>query len=384
MQKPLPPKVVLLIRNAYTYDFGGGERFPVVLAEELKKNGFSPIVITRSPKLRSFAKERNIVVKKGWWWRYQDFSGIRTVLFPLYLLWQLVLFFWYITLVIRFRPHAIHPQSRDDFIAATLAGRLCGKRVVWTDHADLKYIWQNHSTWYKNVVGKLVYFASKHADHITLVSHNEKRLIEHALQQRLPKKYQVIHNGVNEHAISPIKREPEDKTSIIFVATSRLVTAKGIGELLAAYKRLRGVSDARLWILGEGPEEERFQQLSKSVPGISFHGFPANALDYVAEADVFVHPSYNEGFSLSLVEAAMLGKPIIACKVGGNPEIVTDGLNGSLVPIRDVEALYYAMLDLAKHSRKRKQYGSASRKIYQRDFVLSDIVKERFIPLYEK
>ncbi len=374
---------MLIIRNAYSYDFGGGERFPVALAEELRNNGFSSIIITRSPKLYDLAQKRAIAVKKGWWWQYQNFSGLRTLLFPLYLGWQLLLLFWYIAQIIRFHPQTVHPQSRDDFIAATFAGKLCGKRVVWTDHADLKYIWQNHTVWYKNPVGKLVYAASKYADHITLVSHNEQRLIEQALKHPLAKKYLVIHNGVNEQPTSPIKRDPKDKKAIIFVATSRLVEAKGISELLTAFKRLAETTDARLWLLGEGPEEKRFKKQAESIPGVSFLGFPANALDYVAEADVFVHPSYNEGFSLSLVEAAMLGKPIIACNVGGNPEIVTDGENGCLVPVRDAQALYNAMLDLAAHLGKRKKYGDASRQIYQKRFVFSDIVKERFLPLYE-
>lgn len=377
---PLPQKTVLIIRNAYSFDFGGGERFPVSLAEELQNHDFSPVVITRSSKLIELARTKKIKNLKGWWWSYQDFSGPRIILFPLYVLWQVILSFWYMLLIIRLNPAVVHPQSRDDFIAATFAGRIFARRVIWTDHADLKYIWQNHSTWYKNPLGKLVYLASHHAHNVTLVSNAEKHQIETTLGHSLPKKFTVIHNGANDTPVQPVKRP---KGSTVFVATSRMVTAKGIGELIQAFRRL-SVKTPELWLLGEGPEKKHFQEEAGQAKNIKFLNFPTNALDYVAAADVFVHPSYNEGFSISLVEAAMLGKPIIACNVGGNPEIVINNKNGLLVKPRDVDSLYAAMTELAKQSELRDSFGKQSRTLYEKDFIFSQIVTERFLPLYEK
>lgn len=377
-------KKILIIRNAYFHDFGGGERFPVELADELTKHGFTPIVISRSPKLLEFASSRKVAHKKGWWWNYQDFSGIRALLFPIYLAWQAMLIIWYSALIFKYRPQIMHPQSRDDFIAATFAGKLFGKRVVWTDHADLKYVWQNHRIWYKNPVGKLVYLAGKLANSVTLVSFSEKQLIEEQLGHALPDKFQVIHNGVNATSIKPVSRNEKDQNAIIFSATSRLVAAKGIGELIEAFKQVDADHNSRLWLLGEGLEAENFQKLAGSNPNITFLGFPDNALGYVAAADVFVHPSYHEGFSISLVEAASLGKPIIACDVGGNPEIVVDEYNGLLIPPKDTPALAAAMTKLAGNKKIREQYGKSAFASYQERFVFEKIVTERFIPLYEK
>lgn len=374
---------VAIIRNAYSYDFGGGERFPVSLAEELAKQGHETVIISRSPRLLSLAKERKLEVVQGWWWSYQNFSGRHSLLFPVYLLWQLALMVWYLVLFIRLKPSAVHPQSRDDFVAATLAAKLVGSRVVWTDHADLKYIFQNHRVWYKNPVGKLVYLSSKLAHHITLVSKSEKRLIEAQIGHTLPSKYIVIHNGVNDQ-YSKLKPAQTKKKSTVFVATSRLVTSKGIGELIDAFKSLSHSEKSELWLLGEGLEEKKFRQQAGDTTTIKFLGFPKNALQRVADADVFIHPSYHEGFSISLVEAAMLGKPIIACDVGGNGEIITNNRNGLLVAARDSEALRKAMLELLKNSTKRKKMGIESREIYLTDFVFSQIVEERFVPLYEK
>ncbi len=382
MQNSSNQTTVLIIRNAYSYDFGGGERFPVSLATQLKKHRYHPIIVSRSPKLRKLAQEHKITEVKGWWWHQQNFSGFRIILLPAYLVWQVILFGWYISLILKYRPAVVHPQSRDDFIAATFAAKLLGKRVVWTDHADLKYIWQNHTTWYKNHVGKMVYLASKLANHITLVSNSEKKLIEKQLQRPLPRKYTVIHNGV-EDQLSTIKPTTHDKNTIVFAASSRLVTSKGIGELIEAFKKLGAKTPSELWLLGEGPEEKAFREQAASSSTIKFLGYPKNALDHVAGADVFIHPSYHEGFSISLVEAAMLGKPIIACNVGGNGEIVVNNVNGLLVKSRSSAALYDAMLTLCSNPELRKTMGNESRKTYTDQFVFSEIVEERFVPLYE-
>jgi glycosyltransferase involved in cell wall biosynthesis len=374
---------ILLIRNAHVYDFGGGERFPVQLAKQLEQSGFNTLVVSRSPKLLNYAKLENAKHLRGWWWSRQSWSGKSALLFPIYIIWQFLLFTWYLQLILRFRPATVHPQSKDDFIAATFAGRLLGKRVIWTDHADLKYIFANHTIWYKNPVGKLAYFASKLAHAITLVSHSEQQLVEAALGHTLSAKYVVIHNGVLDTTVNPVGR-PE-AASTIFCATSRLVTAKGIGELIDAFKQLHSDHpDTLLWLVGDGPERAKFEAQATGDSSIVFLGHSDEPLRYVAACDIFVHPSYHEGFSISLVEAAMVGKPMIACNVGGNPEIVQDHANGLLIPDRDSETLHEAMTELLRDRTKREAYGQAGRQEFLRDFEFSRIVKERFVPLYEK
>jgi glycosyltransferase involved in cell wall biosynthesis len=256
--------------------------------------------------------------------------------------------------------------------------------VIWTDHADLKYVYQNGSVWYKNPIGKLVYWLSQRVRAVILVSENEKGHITESLQRPAPHNYVVIYNGVSSAEITPAKRSAKDKGAIIFTATSRLVTAKGIGELVEAFHNLRlERDDVRLWLFGEGPEAERFKALAEGDERIVFWGFPDDAMSHVAASDVFVHPSYHEGFSISLIEAAKLGLPIIACNVGGNPEIVSDGVDGLLIAPRDAAALLHAMQSLADDKGVRERYGQAARKVYEDSFVWENIVKEKYVPLYE-
>ena len=75
---------------------------------------------------------------------------------PFYILWQLLLTIYYAIQFSRFKADVVHLQSKDDFIAGSIAGKLVGAKVIWTDHADLKHVWKNLCVKYKNPTGKLL------------------------------------------------------------------------------------------------------------------------------------------------------------------------------------------------------------------------------------
>jgi glycosyltransferase involved in cell wall biosynthesis len=378
-------KRIILIRNAKSYDFGGGERFPVFTAEILQQNNYSPIIISRSDKLRSFAKNYDIPTIKGWWWTQQNWSGAYVLLLPIYIARQIMLTIWYLLTFLRLHPQAIHIQSKDDFIAATVAGRLVGTRVIWTDHADLKHVWMNLRTWYKNPIGKLIYTCAHLTHAISLVSQSEYSFVTAHLPRRsnVIKRMQVIYNGVLDTAKEFTNLPPNGLFT--YCVASRLVTDKGIVEVIEAYKTVASrTSSSQLLLLGDGPEVKIFQDLAAGAPGIKFLGHQSNPLEIMAKADVFIHPTYHEGFSVALVEASMLGLPIIATSVGGNVEIIEDGVTGLLVKARDPQELATAMYDLSENRALRTRIGNAARQQYLDRFQFDRIVSESFIPLYER
>ena len=373
---------ILLVRNAFVYDFGGGERFPVHLAMELTKLGHDPIVLSAQPRLLEYAKDSGVTSRKGLWWARQNWSGWRVVFFPIYIGWQVILFFWYINLIQHENPDVVHLQSKDDFIAGTLAGHLLRRRVIWTDHADLKHVYKNYRHPLKNPVGKLVFLCSKLSHAVTLVSQSEAALITESLGTTIPSNYTVIHNGAFDQEVQVANRAPEDEDAIIFCSTSRLVTAKGIGELIKAFTSFPSSDKVRLWLVGDGPDEDNFMKLAKKDPRIVFWGHEENPLPLLAAADIFVHPTYHEGFSLSVVEATMLGKPMVITNVGGNPEIA-NSTNSILVPPQDTDSLFKVMYRLYVDADLRESLGLGSRKTFESGFDFARIVKERFVPLYE-
>lgn len=380
MNKP----VVIIIRNAYAYDFGGGERFPVFLASRLS-NTFEPVVISRSEKLLAFAASHQIRNLKGWWWARQNWSGIRMLLFPLYVAWQIALAGWYLKTFRGIKPTVVHIQSKDDFIAATVASKLLGIRVIWTDHADLKHVWLNVEKPFRNLVGKLVLRAARYTNAITLVSESEKKFITSHLVKHpaVSAKFIVIHNGVEDRLHSyPLHHEARATT---FCVASRLVTDKGIGEVIEAFSKINKLyPDTKLVLMGDGPEANRFKRQAESISSVSFLGHVDDPLRVMAHSDIFVHPTYHEGFSVALVEASMMGLPIIATDVGGNPEIIKDRDTGVLVPVGDVGALMAAMEDLLLNKETAMLLGKNARKQYMEKFEFGTIVTNYFVPLYNK
>ena len=371
--------VVILIRNAARHDFGGGERVPVFIAQEAMKHNINPVIFSRSDKLLKFASVNNVPHKKTWWWSRQNWSGAKVLLVPLYIVWQIVLFFYYVALFAKYRPSVVHVQSKDDFIAGTYAARLLGARVIWSDHADLKHIFKNHRVWYKNPVGKMVYLAAHFADKIFVVSKEDKRLIAESIPSHsVLQKMEIVYNGAFD-SYKPVEKYKK----FTFVSTGRLVTDKGIGELIGAFIKFHdNIPDSQLYLLSDGPERGRFEKQATAHPAIHFLGYKENPLEYVAKSHVFLLPTYHEGFSLALVEACMLAMPIIATNVGGNPEIIRDHDNGLLVVAKSSDGLYEAMKVLYSDKDLREKVSQNARKEYVGKFNFESVIRDNFISYY--
>lgn len=350
---------------------------PVFIAKELAQYDVEAIVLSRSNKLLGFAKQQDIKHIKTWWWAQQNWSGWRALLFPIYVLWQIILFLYYLILFIYLHPSVVSPQSKDDFISVTFAARVLGIKVFWVDHGDLKAIWANHGIWYKNPTGKLVYLASHATRLIVVASKNEQGLISNNLpKSQVNRKFRVIYNGSFD-----FYKQAEKK--IDFISTARLVTDKGIKELIEAFTRVvEKYPTATLAIIGDGPEHKKFKKQAKNVSGITFYGHQSEPLDFLRKSKIFILPTYHEAFGVAVVEACMEGLAIIATDIGGIPEIIDDGKNGLLVPIKDSEALFEAMNHLYKNPELQHSLGEAARLKFLNNFQLGKIIKRDYLPLY--
>jgi glycosyltransferase involved in cell wall biosynthesis len=140
----------------------------------------------------------------------------------------------------------------------------------------------------------------------------------------------------------------------------RLVPWKGIPGLIDAVVTLReGFPEASLTIVGDGPDRTTLEAYAYiNLPDrVIFTGALSHAdtLAVIGSSDVFVLNSTYEGLSHLLIEAASLGVPIVATSVGGNPEVVTDGVSGLLVPPGDPEALAKALKRMSTDSTLREK-----------------------------
>jgi len=377
-------KKAIIIRNAYSHDFGGGERFPVFLAETLTSLSYEALIVSRNKTLLDFANKRDVRTIRGWWWSQQRWNGWRIILFPIYALWQFLLYQWYSHLFAKERPDVVHIQSKDDFIAATYAARRRNIPVIWTDHADLKHVWRNITAPIKNPIGKWVYKAAQKANAITLVSRSELSEVGAHLPTGSPvkDKLRVVYNGCADVLANYPQTNKNNR--LTYIIASRLVTDKGIGEAIEAFDAVhKKHPNTQLVIAGDGPERDKFTTQAKANDAIAFIGHQADPYSAIANADIFLQPTYHEGFSVVLVEASMLEKPIIATAVGGNVEIIKDNDTGLLVPAKNTKLLCSAMEQLYNDPGLRRGLARNARSQYERKFTFDTIVKEGFIPLYE-
>jgi glycosyltransferase involved in cell wall biosynthesis len=145
----------------------------------------------------------------------------------------------------------------------------------------------------------------------------------------------------------------------------RMTGVKRTGDVLLAFKQLRdrGV-DATLCLVGDGPERDHVERRAHEL-GIMrntlFLGYQEEVAPFYAAFDAMILPSGNEGTPVSAIEALAAGRPVVATRVGGVPDVVRDGEDGFLVERGDVDELAGALARLAGDPALRRRMGAAGR-----------------------
>jgi glycosyltransferase involved in cell wall biosynthesis len=145
----------------------------------------------------------------------------------------------------------------------------------------------------------------------------------------------------------------------------RMTAVKRTSDVLLAFKRLRerGV-DACLCMVGDGPDREPLERRAHEL-GIMrntlFLGYQEDVAPFYAAFDAMILPSGNEGTPVSAIEALAAGRPVVATRVGGVPDVVRDGEDGFLVDAGDVDTLAERLAQLAGDPALRRTMGEAGR-----------------------
>lgn len=176
----------------------------------------------------------------------------------------------------------------------------------------------------------------------------------------------VIHYGLPRLPEPNLSRAvlglQEGVFALVFIG--RLVRRKGLDVLLEALSRI-GNRQWQLIVIGEGPERERLDQLSREYGmggQVFFLGYlEQEKYDYLSVSDAFVLPSHHEGLGIALMEAMSLGLPVISTDSGGQRDLITDGQNGLLVRPGDPQALAHAIEKLMGDSALCKRLSEDSR-----------------------
>ena len=224
------------------------------------------------------------------------------------------------------------------------------KRIIYL-HANAEDLFYNF------LPRKLFQHAYKHIDGCIAISHSVSRSMY--LVCKDISKIHTIYNGVDTTKFrETVKAKRKLVPTLIYIG--RLIPSKGVDLLLRAVKMIS--KDYELYIIGEGTECEKLKALKESLDlndRVEFTGVQWNISEWLAKADLFIHPAvWNEGFGLAIVEAMSAGVPCIAFNRGAIPEIITDRKNGFLIENVDAEALAEGInraLDIREYQAEKWQ-----------------------------
>jgi sugar transferase (PEP-CTERM/EpsH1 system associated) len=273
----------------------------------------------------------------------------------------------------RLGPDVVHTRNwggMDGVVAARLAGLRC---VVHGEHG-----WVMEDPFGRDERRiRIRRFLRRWVREYTCVS---KQMVEWLVGTVLvDRPVTQIYNGVDGELYRPVDDAQRTRSELsvphaAFVVgiLGRLDPIKDHATLFDAFERFRSRRpDARLLVVGEGPERSKLEALAGA--GVSFLGNRLDAPAILRALDVFVLPSLNEGISNTILEAM----------ASGNPELVLDGVTGTLIPPRDPATLAACLWRYASEPELRRRHGAAGRARVVEAFGVSEMVA-RYEAVYRR
>lgn len=336
---------------------GSLEEYFLLLTRELCKRGFETVFVFNRKITDELEKlyvdaGAKIIVAPSTEKRFDPFFILKTC----------QLFF-------NLRPVLVNFHFGRTCFNATIAARLCGiSNTVWTKHS-----FNENGPFYRQLpmykkMRSLIFLQGCMTKQILAVSEGLKKEL---LLYNLPnKKITRIYLGVN---LARFSTSISTKTSFqelkiedyhrVVACISQARQEKGLEYLIRAVPMVtEKINNLKVLILGGGPLTTDLKVLSKDLGvagNILFCGVRNDVENIVALSELTVLPSLTEGLPLALIESVACKKPVIATKVGGIPEVITDEENGILVPPKDEVALAEAMIKLLSDQHRLRRMANA-------------------------
>jgi glycosyltransferase involved in cell wall biosynthesis len=209
----------------------------------------------------------------------------------------------------------------------------------------------------------MVRFFCKYSDYIVVPCEGMKD--ECIFTYRADKsKISTIRNAIDISLINGLSMEPlrvESPPDNFIISTSaRLASEKSLPVLIRAFALLRTYLNAKLWIIGDGPERPYLESLASDLSissEVVFWGFQTNPYKFIKRSDVFVHTSIFEGFANVIWEAIACRVPVIATDCNYGPrEIIKHMEDGMLVPVSNEVALMQALKAMLENGELRRTF----------------------------
>lgn len=266
--------------------------------------------------------------------------------------------------------HNLAPLTYAGLVARTAWGPVRGRpRVVYSEHNQMYSASPRTLSRFRQYL--------RLADHVVAVSHDLKhKLLAAPMSARAP--VDVIYNGIDGERFrsmsgDSVRRELGVAPGELLIGTGVVLSRqKAIGNLvLAARQVLQQVPTARFAVAGDGPLRADLESQARELgleSRFRFLGYRSDMHQVIAALDVYVLPSLWEGLPLALLEAMAMNKLIVCTRVGGNPEIVADAVNGLVVEPGDVDALAAALVRALNDRALQDSAANHNRAKFERQF----------------
>ncbi len=197
----------------------------------------------------------------------------------------------------------------------------------------------------------------------------------------------VVYNGIDSNTIPQVSRK-EIRTAwgisdseIVIGTVGSLIKRKQIKDLVESIAVMAGISEQpmKCMIVGKGSEKGNLVEMvkRKNLGGsVIFTGFQSDAISYINALDIFVLTSKSEGLPRVILEAMLMGKPVIASDITGPSELVVEGDTGFLVPVGKTEAIAGAIIRLTENAALREQMGEKAKERVIRNFPVEKYVND--------
>lgn len=365
---------ILLFANTdwYIYNF----RFS--LAQELRSQGHNVLLLSPPGDFHE------LMQADGFQWI--PFPLSRQSIKPFGELWTI----WHLTrLYRRIRPDIVHHFTIKPVIYGSIAARLLRIPGIINSITGLGHLFIDTGarTRLLRTIAKVLYRISMRRTQAIFENPEDRDIF---IQNKLVKAEQshlIMGTGVDVEKFRPSAKSNETP---VVLFSSRMLVTKGLMEFMEATRLLKqkGIN-ARFALAGRTdpgnpasiPEEQI--EAWKNSGLLEWWGWRDDMPSTLAQADIFCLPSYREGVPNALLEASACGLPIVTTDVPGCRDVVTHGLNGLLVPVRNAPVLAEALETLLLDARLRDKMGVAGREIAVNKFGLRKVNEETLL-IYER
>lgn len=280
----------------------------------------------------------------------------------------------------RLKPEIVHAFDTKPGVWGCLAARMSGVPIVIGTVTGLGtlYVYDTlQARLVRSVYESLQKVAFNLSDLCIFQNHDDARKFVAAGLVPDEKQMVILGSGVDTDAFSPDRVSDEvlarlrgdlglEADEIVVAMISRVVRSKGVHEFGAAAEEVRARHPkVRFLLVGpmdnESSDRLNFKDQARLRETVIWPGTVQDILSVLAVSNVLVLPSYREGIPRILLEGASMGLPIVTTDTAGCNEVVKDGLNGYLVPVRNSAALSQAISRLVEQPKLRRKFGRNSR-----------------------